>query len=121
MLHETTEKTPRLRKTILVNALDSVSSRTIDVLVLPGTAPLSACRSRAKSGPPSVRKRPSGTLQMRRCGQRDVQNSITQEKGCQTYVRIGVLFPNMLRFLRISRLAVIDTVEVEFEPGVHVR
>jgi DNA repair protein RecN (Recombination protein N) len=57
---------------------------------------------------------------MRRSGQRDVQNSITREKGCQTYVRIGVLFPNMLRFLRISRLAVIDTVEVEFEPGFNV-
>src|SRR5262245_52782028 len=40
--------------------------------------------------------------------------------GCQTYVRIGVLFPSMLRFLRIARLAVIDAVEVEFDAGFNV-
>src|SRR5437867_783118 len=39
---------------------------------------------------------------------------------CQTYVRIGVLPFLMLRFLRISHLAVIDAVEVEFEPGLNV-
>ena len=40
--------------------------------------------------------------------------------GCQTYVRIGVLFLSMLRFLRIRHLAVIDAVEVEFDPGLNV-
>src|SRR5712671_461017 len=50
---------------------------------------------------------------------------------CQTYGRIGVLrlCPSasadrsahpMLRFLRIEHLAVIDTLEVEFEPGLNV-
>src|SRR5262249_40272563 len=40
---------------------------------------------------------------------------------CQTYVTIGVLsLSAMLRFLRIQHLAVIDSVEVEFEPGLNV-
>src|SRR5207253_10241831 len=39
---------------------------------------------------------------------------------CQTYVRIGVLRFSMLRFLKIGHLAVIDAVEVEFEPGLNV-
>src|SRR5688572_4613142 len=49
-----------------------------------------------------------------------VQNSSTRRKCCQTYVRIGVLFVSMLRFLRIRRLAVINSVEVEFDPGLNV-
>jgi DNA repair protein RecN (Recombination protein N) len=40
-------------------------------------------------------------------------------KCCQTYVTIGVPLP-MLRFLRIQRLAVIDALEVEFDPGLNV-
>src|SRR6266852_4343418 len=39
---------------------------------------------------------------------------------CQTYARIGVLAPPMLRFLRIQHLAVIDAVEVEFDSGFNV-
>src|SRR5881628_1977938 len=40
---------------------------------------------------------------------------------CQTYVTIGVLaFSQMLRFLRIRHFAVIDSVEVEFDPGLNV-
>src|SRR5256886_4661438 len=39
---------------------------------------------------------------------------------CQTYVRIGVLPFLMPRFLRISHLAVIDAVEVDFESGFNV-
>src|SRR5204862_6503466 len=35
-------------------------------------------------------------------------------------VTIGVLALSMLRFLRITRLAVIDSVEIEFEPGLNV-
>src|SRR5262249_50557498 len=40
---------------------------------------------------------------------------------CQTYVTIGVLsLSEMLRFLRIQHLAVIDSVEVEFDAGLNV-
>src|SRR5204862_4204099 len=42
------------------------------------------------------------------------------KNGCQTYVTIGVLSLQMLRFLKIRRLAVIDSVEVEFGPGLNV-
>src|SRR5256885_3246191 len=45
------------------------------------------------------------------------------ENACQTYVSIGLLglFQIvMLRFLRISHLAVIDAAEVEFGPGLNV-
>src|SRR6185295_12444747 len=37
-----------------------------------------------------------------------------------TYVRIGVLSLSMLRFLRVTHLAVIDSVEVEFGAGLNV-
>lgn len=41
--------------------------------------------------------------------------------GCQTYVTIGVLsLFAMLRFLRVQHLAIIDTLEVEFDPGLNV-
>src|SRR5256885_6944815 len=43
--------------------------------------------------------------------------------GCQTYVTIGLLalsLAPMLRFLRITHLAVIDAAEVEFGPGLNV-
>jgi DNA repair protein RecN (Recombination protein N) len=40
--------------------------------------------------------------------------------GFQPYVTIGVLSLGMLRFLRIRHLAVIDSVEVEFHPGLNV-
>src|SRR5687767_5934390 len=57
-------------------------------------------------------------------GTRELQNCITACKCCQTYVSIGVpsLSPplTMLRFLSIKRLAVIDSVEVEFDPGLNV-
>src|SRR5213075_1204592 len=43
-----------------------------------------------------------------------------QPNGCQTYGRIGVLLRQMLRFLRIEHLAVIDALEVEFDPGLNV-
>src|SRR6267378_4194068 len=41
-------------------------------------------------------------------------------KCCQTYVRIGVLSLSMLRFLRVTHLAVIDSVEVEFDAGLNI-
>ena len=43
-----------------------------------------------------------------------------RQKCCQTYVIIGVLATSMLRFLSIKRLAIIDSVEVEFGPGLNV-
>jgi DNA repair protein RecN (Recombination protein N) len=49
-----------------------------------------------------------------------MQNCIMLRNGCQTYVTIGVLAVLMLRFLRIKHLAVIDSVEVEFDPGLNV-
>src|SRR5204862_3793561 len=42
------------------------------------------------------------------------------KNGCQTYVTIGVLSLQMLRFLSIRHLAVIDSVEVEFGPGLNI-
>src|SRR5205814_10617818 len=54
-------------------------------------------------------------------GQRDGLNCSMMDNGCQTYVTIGVLsLFHMLRFLRIRRLAVIDSVEVDFAPGLNV-
>jgi DNA repair protein RecN (Recombination protein N) len=40
--------------------------------------------------------------------------------GCQTYGMIEVLRARMLRFLSIQHLAVIDSLEVEFSPGLNV-
>src|SRR4029077_7565883 len=64
-------------------------------------------------------------------GQRGSPRLARSSDGCQTYGRIGVLrlCPQasaaragqpMLRFLRIEHLAVIDTLEVEFEAGLNV-
>src|SRR5688572_33344474 len=41
-------------------------------------------------------------------------------KACQPYGMIEVLAFQMLRFLRIKHLAVIDSVELEFDPGLNV-
>src|SRR5262245_9391165 len=106
----------------------------IDVFVdvVPGgTAPPSACTSSARRGLPSVRKRSSAT-DVCAAGNSafgagtpngiwsERQTVACWENSCQTYVRIGVLPQPMLRFLRISHLAVIDSVEVEFGAGLTV-
>src|SRR5438132_2588929 len=58
---------------------------------------------------------------MRRWEQRFWRTVSRCANSCQTYVRIGVLsFSPMLRFLRIRHFAVIDSVEVEFDPGLNV-
>ena len=88
------------------------------VLEPSGTAPPCACSSRAKSGLPSVRKRPSATSVSAPLGQRDVPDCITRVKWLSNlcYDWSSLAFP-MLRFLRIKHLAVIDAVEVEFDAG----
>src|SRR5205085_7108705 len=65
------------------------------------------------NGPPRIELCAAGTA---RC----VPNCSTHPNRCQTYVRIGVLPLQMLRFLRVSHLAVIDSVEVEFDAGLNV-
>ena len=61
--------------------------------------------------PPRNRKRAAGTAQT---GQ-----GSTLKKCCQTYDTMGVS-ADMLRSLRIRNLAVIEAVEVEFDPGFNV-
>ena len=67
---------------------------------------------------PSVRKQASG--QKCAAGTARSRQSTTRPNGCQTYGSIGVPVQQMLRFLRIEHLAVIDAVQVEFEPGLNV-
>src|SRR5262249_36513671 len=69
-------------------------------------------------GEPEASKRAQTALRDIRyapLGQRVCKTVSWRANRCQTYATIGVLafFP-MLRFLRINRLAVIDSVEVEF-------
>jgi hypothetical protein len=49
---------------------------TMPVLELSGAAPAAACTSRATSGLPSVRKRPSETYSCAPLGQREMPNCI---------------------------------------------
>ena len=56
---------------------------------------------------------------MRRWDSAERQGNMRQE-GCQIYGSIGFPSLPMLRFLRIEQLAVIDALQVEFEPGLNV-
>src|SRR5205823_8316865 len=72
------------------------------------------------NGPPEHSGCAAGTAR-RACGNARVRQTVARcENSCQTYVRIGVLFFSMLRFLSIRHLAVIDSVEVEFDRGLNV-
>ena len=58
-------------------------------------------------------------MSQRAAGTAQTRQRSTRPKCCQTYDTMEVP-PHMLRFLRIRNLAVIEAVEVEFEPGFNV-
>src|SRR5438552_9188406 len=72
-------------------------------------------------GHPSKRAQPGlRNIAVRRWDSAMVHTIAHAPDRCQTYVTIGVRRFSMLRFLKIGHLAVIDAVEVEFEPGLNV-
>src|SRR5581483_8206540 len=95
---------------------------------VPRVAPDRIGRNPARSlhlqGEPQASKRAQTILRDISCaplGQRVGRTVSRRANRCQTYVTIGVLsFSPMLRYLRIHRLAVIDSVEVEFDAGLNV-
>src|SRR5438094_2989896 len=120
MPQEITESSASDSKTAFEIGLERRTSVTRLGLAVSPTVPLCACSSRASGRHPSVRTRPSGDIPDAPLGQRETWHSTMRENRCQTYVTIGVPASRMLRFLRVRNLAVIDTVDVEFEPGLNV-
>src|ERR1700687_4860325 len=119
MAHETIERTPRISSTPLATRVDRGRTSSGFEVGLSGAAPPCACRSRARGRIPSVRKRASGTSAVRRWNSA-IRRTVSRCKNAvKPMLRLEFRSP-MLRFLRIKRLAVIDALEVEFDPGLNV-
>src|SRR3954469_3797032 len=92
--------------------------------VLTSPAPVAGVPPRASSARaqyPGVRKHASAAIVCRPAGPaQDVPNNNTPPMRCQTSDKIVLTSPPMLRFLSIRNLAVIDRLELEFEPGLNV-
>src|SRR5678816_2863694 len=126
--HETIEIIPSRNSTLKVRG-DRVISSRIDVPEPSGGTPPCACRSKAASGLPSVRKQPSGRSCRCAAGTAPTEVGVPRTR-CRTVawrktavkpmLRLEFSRFSMLRFLRVSHLAVIDAVEVEFDAGLNV-
>src|SRR5881628_2474128 len=117
---EMIESSPRISRTSLEIGLERKTSVTMLVPEPSATVPPCACSHRASGRLPSVRKRPSGRYLVRRWDSAKYRTLSRRENDCQTYATIGVLASRMLRFLRIQHLAIIDSIEMEFDPGFNV-
>src|SRR5580704_12293181 len=128
-LHETIDSRTRISRTALpTGVVLTIRSKGLRVEASDVLSPC-ACSNRAKIGLPSVRKPPSRTSRVCAAGTAPPGGSPpdwTRELYHDVKWLSNLCYDwssppfEMLRFLSIRRLAVIDSVEVEFGPGLNV-